>query len=247
MNEAGPEMQKEQRREHIKARLREIFGDNETEVNNFASLIEENQDDETVRHELNVGVGCKLAADYLKEHGSEDFPEFTEDDGTLLIKAGLCHDLGKKIFGERIHDASTGDNPKLIQKHVRESLKIIREKGDKIGDGNIFGRISEIVAMVHEVGRGDISRYPRDNRENNHSGEDRRKTPPEELKALEKYAKIVAIVDRYCAMVEDRKYRKDRITPEEALEKIKNQFPLNIKLAEFIYQKHQSGNFKIVE
>ncbi|GAF84137.1 unnamed protein product, partial [marine sediment metagenome] len=162
-----------------------------------------------------------------------------------LIKAGLCHDLGKRMFGERIHDASTGDNQELIRKHVRESLNIIRQNADKIGEGNIFERLSEIVAMVHEVGRGDISRYPRNNEENNHSGEDRRSKTDDELKALEKYAKIVAVIDRYCAMVENRSYRKKKIEPTKALKHVSKQFPVNEGLAKYIFEKHRSGEFKI--
>ena len=245
MNEEGPELQREQRKENIKSRLREIFGDSETEVDNFAALIEENNDDETVRHELNVGVGCKIAVDYLEEHGTEDFPEFSDDDAMIIIKAGLCHDLGKKVLGEGINDASNDDNQKLIRKHVGESLKIIKENGDKIGEGNIFERISEIVAMVHEVGRGDISKYPRNNRENNHIGEDRRNKTSDELKALEKYANIVATIDRYCAMVENRSYRRKKIEPTMALKHVSKQFPVNEGLAKYIFEKHQSGEFKI--
>ena len=194
---------------------------------------------------MNVGVGCRLAADYLKEHGSEDFPDFIENDKTLLIKAGLCHDLGKKVLGERIHDTSIGDKQELIRKHVRESLNIIRQNADKIGEGNIFERISEIVAMVHEVGLGDISKYPRNNGENNHSREDRRNKTDDELKALEKYAKIVAVIDRYCAMVENRSYRKKKIEPTMALRHVSKQFPVNEGLAKFIFEKHQSGEYKI--
>lgn len=152
-------------------------------------------DDTTYAHSINVALICNIIGTWL---------HLSNNELTVLISAGLLHDIGKlKIPLEILTKPGklTDEEFKLMKKHSKYGYDILKTKP-------LDARIALAALQHHE--RYDGSGYPY-----GLSGDE-----------IELFSSIVTIADVYEAMTADRYYRKG-ICPFpvlEALEKEKNHY-----------------------
>ncbi len=152
-------------------------------------------DDTTYAHSINVALICNIIGTWL---------HLPNDELTVLLSAGLLHDIGKlKIPLEILTKPGklTDEEFKLMKKHSKYGYDILKTKP-------LDARIALVALQHHE--RYDGSGYPY-----GLSGDE-----------IELFSSIVTIADVYEAMTADRYYRKG-ICPFpvlEALEKEKNHY-----------------------
>ena len=156
-------------------------------LHNVSSIIRclseiKNTDEYTYYHSLNVAFYAMLLAKWLN---------FSDEETKDVIKAGLLHDIGKTQISNEILNKKgklNEDEFEIIKKHCIYGYETIK---------NITGLKAEIVdAVRHHHERVDGSGYPDHLRG----------------KELGQFSKIIAIVDVYDAMTQNRVY-KDKVTP----------------------------------
>ncbi|MGE4283049.1 MAG: HD-GYP domain-containing protein [Clostridia bacterium] len=151
-----------------------------------------NKDKDTGEHSLNVAFMQKI---FLQEY-------YEADDGYVETGfiCGLLHDIGKLRIPDAILKSCsslTKSERELITKHSLYSSNILKRM-------RFSGEIINAAVYHHE--RWDGSGYPYALRKN-------------EIPFL---ARVLGIIDSFCALTEDRTYR-EKLSTEEAIQILKNE------------------------
>ena len=156
-----------------------------SQVLNYLRYINQG-DDATVSHCLNVGILCCLFGLWLN---------WSSETISLLVLAGVCHDIGKKqVPFEILYKPGRLTNEEFdeVKKHTVYGYKLLKAP-------NIPREVKHAALMHHE--KADGSGYPLG------------KT----MDSINLYAAIVAICDVYEAMTSDRIYRA-RVSPFDVIQ-----------------------------
>jgi len=124
----------------------------------------------------------------------------------LLLLSAQLHDIGQMGVNDKIlskSEALTEDEYETIKSHTEYGMNVMRQIRDSVTNGSLLHHAEVIASSHHE--KWDGTGYP-----NNLKG-----------KAIPLQGRIMAIVDVYEALVNDRPHRSKK-THQEAIETIKN-------------------------
>jgi response regulator RpfG family c-di-GMP phosphodiesterase len=167
----------------------------------------------TYRHSLKVGLLCSYIAR----------DELLNIDPKPVFVAGLMHDFGKTVIDSAVLDKKEGftqEDYRRVQKHVQSGYGILKTE---------FEFISEIVARHHMYS---ANPYP-DNVPTNSN------LSNSDLERVERYGKILAIMDFYCAMHtrHDEGGKTEGDGPEARKAALKNNYPQYEKYIDYGFDK----------
>jgi len=168
-------------------------------VHTFADLVE-NRDKNTDGHIDRTAAYLKILIDAMLEQGVYT-DEMQSWNMPSVISSARLHDLGKVVISDTIlnkPDHLTEEEFQMMKMHTIEGERIIDKAIERTGDAEFLDNAKVIAAFHHE--RWDGTGYP--------YGKEKKEIPLQ--------SRLMAIIDVYDALVNERPYKK-AFTHEEAV------------------------------